>query len=108
VLRGNLGTPEGIEGGEVSKTVNWFSLALAIAALLFYAIFIESLGFIVSAGVLFMGLAYALGATRIGRLAIISFGLSAILFFGFTELLQLPLPLGFEFLSGDTSSDEEW
>jgi putative tricarboxylic transport membrane protein len=108
VLRGNLGTPEGIEGGEVSKTVNWFSLALAIAALLFYTIFIELLGFIVSAGVLFMGLAYALGATRIGRLAIIAFGLSSILFFGFTELLQLQLPFGFEFLSGDTASDEEW
>jgi hypothetical protein len=55
-----------------------------------------------------MGLAYALGATKIGRLAIISFGLSAMLFFGFTELLQLPLPFGFEFLSGDTASDEEW
>jgi putative tricarboxylic transport membrane protein len=108
VLRGNLGTPEGIEGGEVSKTVNWFSLALAIGALFFYTLFIELLGFIVAAGVLFMGLAYALGATKLGRLAIISFGLSALLFFGFTQLLQLPLPLGFEFLTGNLTSDEEW
>jgi putative tricarboxylic transport membrane protein len=108
VLRGNLGTPEGIEGGEVSKTVNWFSLALAIGALVFYVVFIELFGFIVAAGVLFMGLAYALGATRILRLAIISFALSTILFFSFTQLLQLQLPLGFEFLTGDLATDEEW
>jgi putative tricarboxylic transport membrane protein len=108
IFRGNLGTPEGIEGGEVSKTVNWFSLALAIAALVFYVVFIELLGFIIAAGVLFMGLAYALGAKKILRLVIISFSVSTIVFFSFTQLLQVPLPLGFDFLTGVSSVDQEW
>lgn len=108
IFRGNLGTPENIEGGELSKTVNWFSLALAISALVFYTVFIELLGFIIAAGVLFMGLAYSLGAKRILRLAIISFSVSIVVFFSFTELLQVPLPLGFDFLTGTQSIDQEW
>jgi putative tricarboxylic transport membrane protein len=108
IFRGNLGTPEGIEGGQLSTTVNWFSLALAIGSLVFYVLVIELLGFIIAAGVLFMGLAYALGANKIRRLAIISFTVSIVIFFGFTELLQVPLPLGFEFLTGEQSIDQEW
>jgi putative tricarboxylic transport membrane protein len=108
IFRGNLGTPEGIEGGQLSKTVNWFSLALAIASLVFYVMFIELLGFIIVAGVLFMGLAYALGARRILRIAIIAFSVSIVVFVSFTELLQVPLPLGFDFLNGNSSLDQEW
>lgn len=108
IFRGNLGTPEGIEGGQLSKTVNWFSLALAIGALVFYVVFIELLGFIIAAGILFMGLAYSLGANKILRLAIISFSVSIVVFFSFTQLLQVPLPLGFDFLTGVSSVDQEW
>ena len=108
IFRGNLGTPEGIEGGQLSKTVNWFSLTLAIGSLVFYVVFIELLGFIIVAGVLFMGLAYALGAKRILRVAIIAFTVSIVVFFSFTELLQVPLPLGFDFLTGTSSIDQEW
>ena len=108
VLRGNLGVPEGIEGGEVSKTVNWASLAIALAVLFFYALFIQILGFIISASVLFFGLAYALGAKRLVRLGIISVVLSALLFFSFTELLLVPLPVGFEFITGADPTDAEW
>jgi putative tricarboxylic transport membrane protein len=108
IFRGNLGTPEGIEGGQLSKSVNWFSLGLAIASLVFYVVFIELLGFIIVAGVLFMGLAYALGAKRLLRLAIIAFSVSIVVFFSFTELLQVPLPLGFDFLTGNSSLDQEW
>jgi putative tricarboxylic transport membrane protein len=108
IFRGNLGTPEGIEGGQLSKTVNWFSLGLAIASLVFYVVFIELFGFIIVAGVLFMGLAYALGAKRILRIAIIAFSVSIVVFFSFTELLQVPLPFGFDFLTGNSSIDQEW
>jgi putative tricarboxylic transport membrane protein len=108
IFRGNLGTPEGIEGGQLSKTVNWASLAIAIASLVFYVVFIELLGFIIAAGVLFMGLAYALGAKRILRLAIIAFSVAVIIFFSFTELLQVPLPIGFDFITGASSIDQEW
>lgn len=108
VLRGNLGVPEGIEGGEVSKTVNWLSLGIALAVLFFYAIFVQIIGFIVSASVLFFGLAYALGAKKLVRLGIISVALSAFLFFSFTELLLVPLPVGFDFITGVDPTDAEW
>ena len=108
VLRGNLGVPEGIEGGEISKTTNWASLAIALAALVFYTIFVQVLGFIVSASVLFFGLAFALGAKKLIRLGIISVALSLILFFSFTELLLVPLPVGFDFITGVDPTDAEW
>jgi putative tricarboxylic transport membrane protein len=81
VIRGNLGVPEGIEGGEISKSANWASLAIAIGALVFYTILVQVLGFIVSASVLFFGLAYALGAKKLVRLGVISVALSVVLFF---------------------------
>jgi putative tricarboxylic transport membrane protein len=108
VLRGKLGTPEGIEGGELSTTVNWPSLGIAIGALLFYTLTVQPLGFIVAAGVLFFGLAYALGAKKLVRLGIISFALSTFLFLAFTQGLNLPLPLGFDFLTGADPTDVEW
>jgi putative tricarboxylic transport membrane protein len=108
VFRGNLGTPDEIEGGQLSNKVNWPSLAIAIGALFFYAILVEPLGFILSAGVLFFGLAFALGARNILRVAIISFSLSTLLYFAFTQGLQLPLPAGFDFLPGNEPTDVEW
>jgi putative tricarboxylic transport membrane protein len=108
VLRGNLGVPEGIEGGEVSKEVNWLSLGVALGVLIFYTLFVQLLGFIISASVLFFGLAYALGAKRLLRLGIISVVLSALLFFSFTELLLVPLPVGFDFITGVDPTDAEW
>jgi putative tricarboxylic transport membrane protein len=108
VIRGNLGVPEGIEGGEISKSANWASLAIAIGALVFYTVFVQVLGFIVSASVLFFGLAYALGAKKLVRLGVISVALSVILFFSFTELLLVPLPVGFEFITGADPTDAEW
>jgi putative tricarboxylic transport membrane protein len=108
IFRGNLGKPEGIEGGEISKTVNWFSLALAIGALVFYVVFIELFGFIIAAAGLFMGLAFALGAKNILRLTLIAFALSTLVYLSFTQLLQVPLPFGFDFLTGVNSVDQEW
>jgi putative tricarboxylic transport membrane protein len=108
VLRGKLGTPDSIEGGKLSSESNWLALALAIASLLFYVFFVQLLGFIVSAGVLFGGLAWALGAKNKLRLAIYAFGFSTILYIAFTQGLQLPLPLGFDFITGVSPTDAEW
>jgi putative tricarboxylic transport membrane protein len=108
VFRGKLGTPEGIEGGELSASSNWLALSVAIASLLFYVIFVELLGFIVSAGVLFAGLAWALGAKNKIKLVAYAFVFSTILFFSFTQGLQLSLPVGFDFIFGIDPSDAEW
>ena len=108
VLRGKLGTPDGIEGGEISPESNWLALAVAIASLLFYVFFVQLLGFIISAGALFFGLAWALGAKNKLRLAIYSLAFATILFFAFTEGLQLQLPIGFDFITGVDPTDAEW
>ena len=108
VLKGNLGKPEGIEGGEISKEANWVALGVAIGALAFYAIFVQILGFIVSASVLFAGIALALGAKNKVRVVIIAVVLSSILYFSFTMGLQLPLPAGFEFIPGLEPVEQEW
>jgi len=108
VLRGKLGTPDGIEGGELSTTSNWLALAVAIGSLVFYVVFVQIIGFILSAGVLFSGLAWALGATNKLRIILIAFAFSGILFFAFTQGLQLPLPVGFDFLTGVEPTDAEW
>jgi hypothetical protein len=70
--------------------------------------FVQLLGFIISAGVLFAGLAWALGAKNKVRLAIYSFAFSTILFLAFTQGLQLQLPLGFDFITGVEPTDAEW
>ena len=108
VLKGNLGQPDGIEGGEISKEANWGALGAAIGSLLFYAIFVQILGFIISASVLFAGIALALGAKNKLRVAIIAVVLSTILYFSFTMGLQLPLPAGFDFVPGLEPVDQEW
>jgi putative tricarboxylic transport membrane protein len=108
IFKGNLGKPEGIEGGEISKEANWVALGVAIGALAFYAIFVQILGFIISASVLFAGIALALGATNKLRVAIIAVVLSTVLYFSFTMGLQLPLPVGFDFIPGLESEEQVW
>jgi len=108
VLRGNLGEPEGIEAGEVTQKGNWRSLAIAIGSLLFYVVLLQTLGFILSATVLFTGVAYALGAKKLWRIAIVAVLVSVAIYFGFTQGLQLQLPAGFEFVPGNAPEDVEW
>jgi putative tricarboxylic transport membrane protein len=108
IFRGKLGTPDGIEGGQLSSSANWLALAVAIGSLLFYILFIQLLGFILSAGVLFSGLSWALGAKSKVRMVLIAFAFSTFMFLAFTQGLQLPLPLGFDFLTGVAPTDAEW
>jgi putative tricarboxylic transport membrane protein len=108
IFRGKLGTPDGIEGGQLSSSANWLALAVAIGSLLFYILFIQLLGFILSAGVLFSGLSWALGAKNKVRMVLIAFAFSTFMFLAFTQGLQLPLPLGFDFLTGVAPTDAEW
>lgn len=108
VFRGKLGEPEGIEAGEVSNQSNWKSLALAIASLVFYVAFLQILGFIISATVLFSGVALSLGAKKKLWVVPIALALAASIYFGFTEGLNLNLPAGFEFVPGNEPEEVEW
>lgn len=101
VLRGDRGKPEGIEGGEFSTKPNWRSLAIVIGAIVYHIFALELIGFILATIPLFVAVAYALGETKWVRSLIVATVLTLTTFFGFTEGLQLDLPVGFEFINQD-------
>lgn len=109
VLRGNLGKPEDIEAGEVSAKPNWKALALVGGGLLQYALLVSVLSFIPTATVLFFCVAFALGAKKIWKIAIISLAMAATVYFVFTEGLQIQLPgeINFNF-SNEVIVEENW
>ena len=96
VLRGERGTPEGVEGGVAVGEPKWKSFGFLVLGLLLYASLLEIVGFPIMGAVLFFLVAYALGARRKVRLAIISAVMSAAIFVGFTQGLQLQLPSGLD------------
>jgi putative tricarboxylic transport membrane protein len=108
VLRGNLGQPEQIEGGEFKSTPNWKALFLVLAGLVFYALLVEVIGFMLCAAVLYFLVATALGEKRRLRLAAISIAIAVVVYFGFTAGLQISLPFGFDFIPGNEPVVEEW
>lgn len=99
VLRGERGTPEGVEGGVAVGEPKWKSFALLLLGLLLYASLLEILGFPIMGAVLFFLVATALGAKRRLRLALISIVVSGLIFFSFNEGLQLQLPSGLDTIS---------
>lgn len=99
VLRGERGTPEGVEGGVAVGEPKWKSFALLLLGLLLYASLLEILGFPIMGAVLFFLVATALGAKRRLRLALISIVMSGLIFFSFNEGLQLQLPSGLDTIS---------
>ena len=109
VLRGKLGEPEGIEAGELGQKGDWKALSIAVGSLIFYVVFLQLIGFVASATVLFSGVAYSLGAKKLWRIVLIALLLSFAIFVGFTQGLQLQLPVGFDFLTpATTPTDVEW
>jgi putative tricarboxylic transport membrane protein len=109
VLRGDKGEPEGIEGGELIAKSNWKALLIVISAILFHIFTLELLGFIVATVPLFIAIAYALGDRRWIRMLIVAIAVVVTTFFVFREGLQLNIPVGFEFLTGETEIvEEEW
>ncbi|CAB4620301.1 MAG: hypothetical protein F2599_02715 [Actinobacteria bacterium] len=109
VARGNLGQPEEIEGGVKIEKPNWVALAILVAGIMVHIFLLEIVGFIISGALLFFAVAWALGERRWIRLAILSAALAAIIYFVFTEGLQLDLPWGFNFSGADEAAQvEEW
>ena len=108
VLRGDRGVPEGIEGGELKEKNNWKALLIVIGGILFHIFSIETIGFILGTIPMFLAIAYALGDRKWIRMVIVATVMTVTTFFTFTEFLQLNLPVGFEFIFGETEIDEEW
>ena len=99
VLRGDRGTPEGVEGGVAVGDAKWKSFGLLVAGLLAYTALLEILGFPIMGAVLFFMVAWALGARPRLRLGLIALVVSALIFVGFNEGLQLQLPSGLDTIS---------
>jgi putative tricarboxylic transport membrane protein len=98
VLRGAKGEPEGIEAGTATDKPNWRSFGLVVLALALYAALIELLGFLVMGPVLYFLVGKAIGVKRNLLLGVVAVLVSIAVFIGFTQGLQLYLPLGFDFL----------
>ena len=77
-----------------TDVTDWRAIAFISGGFIFEILFIEPLGFILSASVLFVAVAYAFGSRRYVRDAITALILSTIAYLVFTKLLNLQLPAG--------------
>jgi putative tricarboxylic transport membrane protein len=96
VIRGERGTPEGVEGGVAVSDPNWKAFGLLAAALVLYSFLMPILGFPIMGAVLYFMVAKAIGAKHNLRTALIAVFLSLAIFFAFNEGLQLQLPSGLD------------
>ena len=94
IRRGGRGEPEGGEDVELTGGSDWRTVAILVAAFLFNALTIESLGWPVSGAVLFWGSAFALGSRYYVRDALIAVVLSVGSWYLFVLGLNIALPVG--------------
>ncbi len=96
VLRGERGTPEGVEGGVAVSDPNWKAFGILAVALLLYTSLMPIVGFPIMGAVLYFMVAKAIGAKHNIRTAVIAVLLSITIFIAFNEGLQLQLPSGLD------------
>ena len=96
VLRGERGTPEGVEGGVAVSDPNWKAFGILAVALVLYTSLMPIVGFPIMGAVLYFMVAKAIGAKHNIRTAVIAVLLSITIFIAFNEGLQLQLPSGLD------------
>jgi putative tricarboxylic transport membrane protein len=96
VVRGERGTPEGVEGGVAVSDPNWKSFGILAGGVVLFALLMPILGFPIMGALLYFMVAKAIGAKHNLRTALISVLLSLAIFFAFNEGLQLQLPSGID------------
>jgi putative tricarboxylic transport membrane protein len=94
VKRGGRGEPEGGEDVELTGGSDWRTVAILVAAFVFNALTIDSLGWPISGAVLFWGSAFALGSRHYVRDALIAVVLSVGSWYLFVLGLGIALPVG--------------
>ena len=111
VSRGNLGEPEGIEGGEADGKAHLKPLLLMLAGMLVFAIGLPFIGFPISATILFSMVVFALNVKTPKWFIVIPIAAAVALaiYVAFTYGLQIKLPFGFDFnFGGEVVVEEEW
>jgi putative tricarboxylic transport membrane protein len=78
---------------------SWVTVGLLALALLVYPFVLEPLGYVIATSIFFPVAARILGSERLWRDVAVGFGLSVVIFIGFTQFLGVRLPGGiFELL----------
>lgn len=92
VLRGRAGVPEGTNPTEPFQKADLRTMAIIIFSIGLHVFLLERTGYIISAAISFWGVAYAFGAKKIVRVGAISLFFAALVYFSFTNLLDIQLP----------------
>ena len=95
VLRGNYGTPDGDLPGDPFTSLNLKTMLIVATAISLHVILLEIAGYIVAAIVCFWGVAYGFGSRRHLKDLGISIVFALIVYFAFTQGLNINLPSGF-------------
>jgi putative tricarboxylic transport membrane protein len=94
VARGHLGEAEEAEGDVDVRRTQWVPLAVCAAAVIFFILAVETLGYVVVSSIAFWLTAWAMGARNHLRSALIAIVLSLVIYLAFTRLLDISLPPG--------------
>ena len=111
VARGNLGEPEGIEGGEADNKVHLKPLVIMLAGMLVFAVGLPFIGFPIAATILFSLVVFALNTKKSKWYIVvpIALGFALAIYLAFNFGLQIKLPFGFDFnFGGEVVVEEEW
>jgi len=92
VLRGRAGVPEGTNPTEPFQKADLRTMTIIIFSIGVHVFLLERTGYIISAAISFWGVAYAFGAKKIVRVGAISLFFAALVYFSFTNLLDIQLP----------------
>lgn len=94
VLGGGAGEPEHGEGDIDIRVVHGWQGIVVVAAVLWFLLTVEPLGYVLASAVTFAAIAIAAGSRRWITTAVIAVLLSLGVFYLFTLLLQIRLPSG--------------
>ncbi|HET6736523.1 tripartite tricarboxylate transporter TctB family protein [Mycobacterium sp.] len=94
VARGRVGEPDESEGDVDVRHTRWVPLAVCVAAVLIFIAAVEPVGYVIVSSIVFWLTAWAAGARRIVRTAVIAVVLSLVVYLSFTRLLDISLPAG--------------
>jgi putative tricarboxylic transport membrane protein len=94
VLRGDVATPEGEEQGAVIQKSDYKTFGLVLGSILAFLLLIERAGFVIAASVTFFGITVAFDNKRHLRSAIGGTIFITIVYFAFTQFLNVQLPAG--------------